>query len=104
MVGVWLRGDFTGAAATALSVRLEWTGATTGNSYDQLGSGILGGLVATAAGVRDSLYTTVACAAGTTTFSLEAQRANTSNATSVNFAALIITPVAWADAYEAGVS
>lgn len=102
MVHIQFRCDLTGASGTPMSVRLAWTGATTGDSVTQMDSAILGGLTATSAGERQSLSVTLKVLAGTTNFKLQAQRSNTTNATSVNAAAIAITPFNWGALYVGG--
>jgi hypothetical protein len=97
-----VKADFTGTGSTTLSVRLGWSGATNGNSYDQMDSGILGAMTSDVAGKREQLTGTVLLLTGTTTFKLQAQRANTTNANSINFAAISLTPVAWGEDIVSG--
>lgn len=96
MIDIKWRAQINGVAATALSVRLAWTGAISGDSYTQMDSGILGAVTSTETAKRDSNGLTLMVPAGTTTFKLQAQRGNTSNATSVDACALTITPLGWA--------
>lgn len=98
---VWRAELTTAASATIISGRLAYTGATVGNSYDQMDSGILGGNVSADTGLNRQQYTmTLKLGAGTTAFKLQCQRSNTTNATNVGFAAISVTPIAWADKYD----
>ena len=97
------KADYTGSSGTPLSLRLAWNGATSGDTYTQMG-GIMGAMAAFEAGKRELHSTTVALAAGTTNFAVEAYRSNTSATTTIQAFAMWCTPVAWADRYVAGVS
>lgn len=92
-----------GASATDVQSYLSWSGATTGGSYDQIGT-FGHTLLSSGTLVVGHMSGTVVLAAGTTTFGVMAKRANTSNATSIGVAAIEVTPIQWADAYDAGVT
>lgn len=94
----------TASSSTSIQVRGTWSGAASGDTVSQYG-GFLGSLWKTSGEILpQSLTTTVALPAGTTNFGFDALRSNTSTATSINFLTINVTPIAWADLYEAGVS
>ena len=86
--------------------RIAWTGAATGNSYDHMG----GWYGAVMCGSGDNIQRafsngfSIALPAGTTTFKMQARRASNAVTTTLHYPGIGITPVAWADQYEAGVS
>lgn len=92
-----------GSSGTPISIRMAWNGATSGDTYTQMG-GIMGATAVTSTAGREQYVTTVALGAGTTNFTVEAQRSNTSASTSIDSFAINVTPIAWADQYAAGVS
>lgn len=99
----WRAELLTTNAATNIAARLAYTGGTTGNSYDQMDSGILGANVSLDTAQNRQQYTmSLLLGPGVTTFKLQAQRGNTTNATSVSFAGISITPLAWSDQIAAG--
>lgn len=102
MMNIMFRTLMNGVAATAVVARLKWTGATTGNSYDQMDSALLGSNRSFAGGQIDTLVTHLMINAGTTTFATQAQRSNTSNAVSIDAVAVSITAMGWGDEYTPG--
>lgn len=102
MVNIMFRTLQSGVAGTAVTSRLAWTGATTGDTYNQMDSALLGSNRSFAGGQIDTHVTSVLLGAGITTFKVQSQRSNTSNAVTVDAAALAITPIAWGDEYLAG--
>lgn len=102
MVNVMFKVQMNGTAGTSISTRLAWSGATNGNTFDQMDAAILGGLTSLTTNLRDSYVTSVLCLTGTTTFKIQAQRSNTTNAVSIDAAAVALTPVAWGEDIAAG--
>lgn len=97
------RAELLGVAGTAISARLAYTGGTTGNSYDQMDSGILGALTSFDSSANRQQYTmSLLLGTGTTNFKLQAQRSNATNAVSIASASIAITPMAWGDEFAAG--
>lgn len=94
-------------ANTSTQARVSWTGAMTGDSFNQAGQT---GLVyqwapANVQTLNNVTMTfTMAVAAGTTTFKADAYKNAASGTVQYTSPWLSITPVAWADAYDAGVS
>jgi len=99
----------TSASATSLGARLVWTGAASGNSYDFMGG--YAGTTWLYLPASVEVYThvnvafTMVLPAGTTTFKIEAQRGSAAATTSViAYPYISVSPTAWADEYESGVS
>lgn len=102
MCQIAFRAQVSGVSGTAVSAKLTWSGATTGDQWVQLNSAVLGSVASTTAGFRDLVISSAMLSAGTTTFQVVAYRQNTTNAVTVDAASVVITPLQWGDAYVAG--
>lgn len=98
------RMDMNGFAATLGILRLEWSGATTGNSYDQIGS-IMGTTQSgSTSGRESSAVVEFVLNAGTTNFSFGGSRQNNTNTPVLNIASLTVMPIAWVDDFVNGIT
>lgn len=103
MMLVTLKGLPLGGASTWLRARLSWTGATSGDSYTLFGSNWRGCISGVSNTVRDdaSLVFPLLVNVGTTTFQIQAMRQSGTATCTLADAGFTLTPVGWADHYEA---
>lgn len=108
--GAWVQA--VAGAATDTRVRLAWTGAATGDSFNHTGgwgSGVMYQGPSPASNTyapynKQTLAFNIALPVGTTTFKVEAYKNGSGTGGSVNYVIFEAMPVQWADAYVAGVS
>jgi hypothetical protein len=94
--------------STDVRARLAWSGAITGNSFDQGGG--WGNTWYEFSPTTSLNYTsksvtfTLALPAGTTYFNLEAYKTGSPTQCNLAYVTVNVTPIQWADAYAVGVS